>query len=65
MKWIDVNEIAEMLEDKYPNCEILSISFPQLRGMVESLEGFSDPKGNPNEKILEAIQKIWLQERED
>jgi FeS assembly protein IscX len=32
--------------------------------MVRELSGFDDDPGRSNEKILEAIQMAWLEERE-
>ena len=53
MKWLDINEIAEALEEKYPHADVVNISFPNLKE-------FKDKKEGCNEKILEAIQMAWL-----
>jgi FeS assembly protein IscX len=64
MRWTDIQDIAIALEEKYPSVDILKVRFTDLWEWVQSLEGFSDdPKGS-NEKILEAIQMAWLDERE-
>ena len=39
--------------------------FTDLHAWVCALEGFSDDPKRSNEKILEAIQMAWLDERED
>lgn len=63
MRWTDIYDIALELEEKYPNTDILSLKFTDLHRMVRELPGFSDASGRSNEKILEAIQMAWLEER--
>ncbi|MBC32457.1 MAG: Fe-S assembly protein IscX [Gammaproteobacteria bacterium] len=38
--------------------------FVDLRNMVINLEGFSDDPNKSNEKILEAIQATWIEEKD-
>lgn len=64
MRWTDIHEIAISLEEKYPEVDILSIRFTDLWKWVQSLENFEDDPQKSNEKILEAIQMAWLDERE-
>ena len=63
MNWTDVNEIAIELEEKYPDIDPMYILFTDLRNMVMKLEGFEDSPEKTNEKILEAIQMLWIEER--
>lgn len=64
--WLDVEMIAEMLVEAYPDRDPFSVRFTELRGMVEKLPGFEEEQGHPvNEKILETIQVRWHEERED
>ncbi|QKX02948.1 Fe-S cluster assembly protein IscX [Wolbachia endosymbiont of Litomosoides sigmodontis] len=63
MKWLDVENIAEALEEKFPSEDIINISFTKLKEKVLNLEGFSDNEKHCNEKILEAIQAAWIEER--
>lgn len=63
MKWTDVFDIAIALEDAYPEIDILSLSFPKLRDMVLSLPDFDDRVERCNERVLEAIQMTWVDER--
>lgn len=64
--WLDIERIAEELEEHYDDVEPLTVSFPRLRAMVEALERFQEQTGHPvNEKILEAIQQAWIHEREE
>ena len=64
MLWTDVNEIAIELAEKYPDIDPTYILFTDLRRLVMELEGFIDSPEKTNEKILEAIQMLWLEERE-
>ncbi len=62
--WTDIEDIAEALREKHPDRDPLSVRFPELAGMVESLDGFQPPPGQSvNEQILEAIQAAWHQEK--
>lgn len=64
--WLEVELIGELLAEKYPEKEPLRIGFPELRRLVSSLEGFEEEPGHPsNERILETIQKHWLEEKDD
>ena len=62
MKWDDVEDIALMLLEKYPDKDPLSIRFTDLHKWVVELEGFDDDPANSNEKKLEAIQMAWYEE---
>ncbi len=64
MKWTDVFDIAIALEDEYPDREILQLRFTELHKMICLLPDFSDNPEASNEKILEAIQMAWLDERD-
>ena len=65
LAWTDVREIAIRLLAAHPQLDPLALRFTDLHRYVCELEGFrGDPKAS-NEKILEAIQMAWLDERED
>ena len=64
MLWIDVHEIAIELAEKHPNVDPTYIVFTDLRKLVLDLDGFDDDPEKTNEKILEAIQMLWIEERE-
>ena len=64
MLWTDVNEIAIELVEKHPDIDPTYILFTDLRRLVMKLEGFIDSPEKTNEKILEAIQMLWIEERE-
>jgi len=64
MKWTDTLDIAIELADNSPDVDPLSIAFPQLMEMVMALEDFNDDPEHCGERILEAIQMAWIEERE-
>ena len=62
--WLEVQRIAEALLDTHPDVDPATVSFPRLRSLVTSLHGFAEQPGHPcNERILEAIQQAWIDER--
>jgi FeS assembly protein IscX len=64
MKWTDIYDIAIALEEKYPDVDILSVRFTDLWQWISDLSDFDDDKNKSNEKVLEAIQMAWLDERD-
>lgn len=64
LKWIDIRDIAIELEEKHPDEDNINLSFPSLKKWVTHLEGFDDDPEKCNEKILEAIQMAWIDERD-
>lgn len=64
MRWTDIYDIAIGLEDAHPAQDIYQVRFTDLKAWVEALEGFDDAPERCNEKILEAIQAAWLEERD-
>ncbi len=63
--WLDVRRIAEELADHQPDVDPLTVTFPKLKSMVQALPGFQEQPGHPcNEKILETIQQLWIDEGE-
>lgn len=64
MRWVDVRDIAIELEDAHPEKDNVNLRFTDLRDWVLALDGFKDDPNGCNEKILEAIQMAWIEERE-
>ena len=64
MKWSDIHDIAIELEEAHPEADILDIRFTDHWKWVQDLPGFDDDPHKSNEKILEAIQMTWLDERD-
>ncbi|MDA1131595.1 MAG: Fe-S cluster assembly protein IscX [Proteobacteria bacterium] len=64
MRWTDVQEIAIGLEDAHPEADVVNLRFTDLHRWVRELAGFDDDPERSSEKILEAIQMAWLEERD-
>jgi FeS assembly protein IscX len=64
MKWTDSREIAIQLFEKFPEIDPLTVRFTDLHKWVTELAGFDDDPKKSNEKILESIQMLWLDERD-
>ncbi|MFU8828237.1 MAG: Fe-S cluster assembly protein IscX [Phycisphaerales bacterium] len=66
LHWLDVELISEELAEAHPDRDPVTISFPELRKLVEQLQDFEAQEGHPcNERILEAIQSGWIRETRD
>ena len=64
MKWVDTYEIAAALCDTYPAVDPTAVRFVDLHNWVLGLDGFDDDPKRGGEKILEAIQQAWIEERD-
>ena len=64
LKWTDVQEIAIELDEVHPQVDPLTVNFVDLMGWVMQLPEFDDDKDHCGEKILEAIQAAWIEERD-
>lgn len=64
MRWTDVQKIAIALEEAHPEADNINLRFTDLRQWVISLPEFTDAPDGCNEKILEAIQMAWIDERD-
>jgi FeS assembly protein IscX len=63
---LNVQRIGEELADRYGDIDPVRVGFPELRRLVLGLPGFAEEPGHPsNERILEEIQRHWIEERED
>lgn len=62
--WLDVERIGEELAETHADIDPLTVTFPKLKSLVSALPGFREEPGHPcNERILEAIQQAWIDER--
>jgi FeS assembly protein IscX len=62
LKWQDSREIAEALYDAFPDTDPKSVRFTDMHRWICQLKDFDDDPNASNEKILEAILLIWLEE---
>lgn len=65
LTWIDSLEIAIALDEAHPDIDPLRVNFVELREWVLALDEFDDDPKHSGERILEAIQMAWIEERED
>ncbi len=65
LKWVDTLDIAIELYDTRPDVDPKFINFVDLRQWVIELEEFDDDPEHSGERILEAIQLAWIEEKED
>ena len=63
INWTDSLEIAISLEDTHPDIDPITINFVELRELVMALEDFNEGDTNCGEKVLEAIQMCWIDEK--
>ena len=63
ISWTDSLEIAISLEDAHPDIDPIAINFVKLRELVIALEDFEEVDTQCGEKILEAIQMCWIDEK--
>jgi FeS assembly protein IscX len=63
LKWTDVREIAIALDEAHPDVDPLHVNFVDLRNWILALPEFGDDPSHGGEKVLEAVQMTWLDER--
>ena len=63
MRWTDIWDIAAGLEEHHPGADNVNLRFTDLRDWVLALPEFEGAPDGCNEKILEAIQAAWIDER--
>ncbi|MDC3176254.1 Fe-S cluster assembly protein IscX [Alphaproteobacteria bacterium] len=64
MKWQDTHEIAIALEEKHPEKDNINLRYTDFHKWIIELDEFDDDPNKSNEKILEAIQTAWIEERD-
>ena len=64
LKWTDSLDIAIELDEAYPDVDPKAVNFVDLRDWTMRLESFDDDPAHCGERILEAIQVAWIEERE-
>ena len=64
LRWTDVRDIAIELEERHPEADNINLRFTDLHRWIMELPDFADDPNRSNEKILEAIQSAWIEERD-
>lgn len=65
LTWIDSEDLAILLHERFPETDPLTVRFTDLHEWVCELSEFGDDPKSSNEKKLEAIQMAWLEEWQD
>lgn len=60
--WNDVQCIAEELAEAKPDVDPLSVNFVDLQRWIMELPDFDNTSGRVGEKVLEAVQALWIEE---
>lgn len=63
MNWTDILDIAIALDEAHPDIDPQWVRFTDLHAWVLALPDFAGEAEKSNEKILEAIQMAWIDER--
>ena len=64
LKWIDSLDVAIALDEAHPDVDPKFIRFTDLHDWVCELDEFDDDPKHSGEKILEAIQAAWIEEKD-
>ena len=64
LRWAVSLDIALELEEHYPDVDPQYIRYTDLHAWICALDNFDDDPEKSNERILEAIQMAWLDERD-
>ena len=64
LRWTDTIDIAIELDERHPDVDPQYIRFTDLHAWICELPEFDDDPERSSEKILEAIQMAWLDERD-
>ena len=64
LKWTESLEIAIGLDETHPDVDPKQVNFVDLRNWIMALDEFDDDPKRCGERILEAAQLAWIDERE-
>lgn len=63
MRWTDTYEIVDALIEAHPDVDPKQVRFTELQAWVLALPEFDDVPERCGERILEAIQMTWIDEK--
>ncbi len=63
LKWTDTLELAIALDDIHPEADPQTVRFTDLYQWILGLDDFDDDPQRCGERILEAVQQAWIEER--
>ena len=64
LRWTDTIDIAIELDERHADVDPQYVRFTDLHAWVCALPEFEDDPEKSSERILEAIQMAWLDERD-
>jgi FeS assembly protein IscX len=64
LNWTDTLDIALSLDEEHPDVDPQYVRFTDLHQWVCDLDEFEGDPEASNEKILEAIQMTWIDEKD-
>lgn len=64
LKWTDSLDIAIDLDEAHPDIDPQWVRFTDLHAWICALPEFDDEPEKSGEKILEAIQLAWIDEKD-
>lgn len=64
LKWTDSLDIAIELDEAHPDVDPQWVRFTDLHEWICKLDNFDDDPQKSGEKILEAIQLAWIDEKD-
>jgi FeS assembly protein IscX len=64
MTWLDSLDIAISLDEFHPEIDPKTINFVDLQKLVLQLDEFDAGETQCGERVLEAIQMYWIEEKE-
>ena len=64
LKWTDSLDIAIALDETHPDVDPKYVRFTDLYDWILALDDFDDNPDHCGEKILEAVQTAWIEERQ-
>ena len=65
MRWNNIEEIVEGLEENYPEIDLEDLSLTDLEDMVKSLDDFEDHETIVTTKLLNSTLEAWLEYRSE
>ncbi len=64
LDWTDTLEIAEQLCEAHADVDPLTVRFTDLQQWILALPDFAGERERCNERILEAVQMAWIDEKD-
>jgi len=64
MTWLDSLDIAISLDESHPEINPKTVNFVDLQNLVLGLDEFDAGETQCGERVLEAIQMHWIEEKE-